>query len=122
VSKQEPVEALPDLAHERAVLIELEEARAAVREHPRVAERRGWIAGPGVHKEMPGGVGGHARRFAEMDVGRHLENEAWGRVVRNLGDPRLGPHAGCERQGRRGGEQMDEPCHEASYRSLALDG
>ena len=56
VREEEAVDALPDLTHERAGLIELEEPRAAVREDARVAETGRRIAGAGVDEKMPGRV------------------------------------------------------------------
>ena len=68
VRELEAVQALADLAHERAVLIELEQ--------PRVAAAR-------VHEHVPLGVGRDADAFAEIQMRRQLEKVRH-RVVRNL--------------------------------------
>jgi len=49
---QESVRILSDLANEFPVLIELEEARASVRERPRGADGNGRMAGAGVNENI----------------------------------------------------------------------
>ena len=59
---------MSDLAHEFAGLVELEQPRAAVREHARSARDRVGIAGARVDEDVALGIGRHAGRFAQVDV------------------------------------------------------
>ena len=70
---QQPVRALADLADELAGPIELEQARAAVRDGARRAERDRRVAGARVDEDVALGVGRHAGRFAQVDVVGQLQ-------------------------------------------------
>jgi hypothetical protein len=72
------VDALPDLFHELAGLIELKEARAAMVEGALVAERRDRVPGTRVNEDMAARVGRHARHFT---VRRQREDVGVGVVV-----------------------------------------
>ena len=93
VRELEAVEALADLPDERAVLIELEQ--------PRVAAAR-------VDEDVPLGIGRDADAFAQVQIGRQLE-EVRHRLVRDLG--RGGFRLGARRHllCRRGDGQRSRP-------------
>ena len=96
----EPVDVLPELAHELAVLIELEQPRAAAIERAVVAERRVGMAGPRVDEDLALGVGADAADLADVDVGRRPEEIGVG-VEREFRNRCLGDERSAERKDRR---------------------
>ena len=106
---QQPVRILADLAEELAGSIELEQARSAMRDGPRRAQRDGRIAGARVQEDVALGVGRDTRRFAHVNVERELEQRRVG-VERDLGNRRLGGERGGRRH-RRGTEETCSSFH-----------
>ena len=64
----EAVDVLPELAHELAVLIELEQPRTAVRERAVVADRRVRMARPRVDENLSLRIRADAADFADEHV------------------------------------------------------
>ena len=69
----EAVDVLPELAHELAGLVELEQPRAAAIERAVVAERRVRMAGARVDEDLALRIGADAGDLADVDVGRRLQ-------------------------------------------------
>jgi len=88
VREHEAVDADPDLADEGALVVELEQARAAVREDARPAERGGRRPRARVDEDVALRVGGDARHFTEIQLVGQLQ-EVRHRVERNLGNRQL---------------------------------
>ena len=92
VRELQAVQALADLAHEGAVLVELEQ--------PRVAAAR-------VHEHVSLRVGGDADAFAEIQVGRQLEEVGHRRVRDDRNVLRFGLGLGERRPGGQQGDQAN---------------
>ena len=96
----EAVDVLPELAHELAVRIELEQPRSAARERAVVAERRVGMAGARVDEDLSLRIRADAADFADEDVGRRLQQIGVG-VERDLRNCRLRDERSAEREERR---------------------
>jgi hypothetical protein len=92
LGEQERIDALADLAHELAVTVELEQARAAVREDAR-ASRGGICAGASVHEDVALRGGGDPGDLAQIHAVGELQ-EIGGFVREVLREQRRGEEQG----------------------------
>jgi hypothetical protein len=108
---QHAVAALADLTGELARLVELEQARSAVRHGARRAQRDRRIAGACVDVDVALGIGGDAGDFAKVQTRRQRENLRGGE--RNLGNLQLRRRrGGCCRERRDRHDETKAPFHD----------